>query len=81
MLRGITTAGKRLFTMSHERSIYVLHEGNRITFDIPLFFENGMRVVNTKVEDGRMIVEALAKPDIEPVEKNVTYYEGCCPKK
>ena len=82
MIRNLATAGKRVFTsMSHERNINVLHLGNRVIFDVPLYFERGIIVKDTRVEGNRMIVNAIKRMDEEINEQKRYDLEGCCPKK
>ena len=80
MLRNLATAGKRFINMSHQRNIDVLHTGNRIIFDVPLYFEQGMIVKDTRVESGRLIINAIKRMDEELKERRFIE-EGCCPKK
>lgn len=83
MIRNLITAGKYASSfMSHERNIYVLHRGNKITFDVPLYFEQGMIVKDTRVEAGRLIINAIKRLDIDIKEQQERLdLEGCCPKK
>ncbi len=82
MLRNLATTGKRVFaSMSHERNINVLHLGNRVIFDVPLYFERGIIVKDTRVEGNRMIVNAIKRMDDEIKEQERYDLEGCCPKK
>lgn len=82
MLRNLATAGKRFVSMSHKRDIEVLHLGNKIIFDVPLYFENGMIVRDTRVERGRLIINAVKRMDEElKQEAKIVDLEGCCYKK
>jgi hypothetical protein len=46
--------------MSHSRDITVIHTiDKRIFFDIPLNFEKGMQFKRVRIEDGRMVIEAI----------------------
>ncbi len=70
--------------MSHNRDIYVLHKGNKVIFDIPLYFERGIMVKDTYVDGNRMIVNAIKRLDVEEQERKAEKMmdlEGCCPKK
>ena len=43
--------------MSHTRDIYVVHTvSNKVIFDIPLYFEKDIRIIDARIETGRMIV-------------------------
>ena len=43
--------------MSHKRDIYVVHTlSNKVIFDIPLHFEKDIRIIDARIETGRMIV-------------------------
>ena len=81
MLRNLATAGRKFVTMTHQRDINVLHMGNKIVFDIPLYFENGLIVKDTRVESGRLIINAIKRLDEDIKEHQQKDLEGCCPKK
>ena len=47
----------------------VLHLGNKLVFDVPLYYESGFVVKEVRVESGRMIINAVKRLDAELKEE------------
>jgi len=69
MLRNVRFASRMASHFSHERSIQVLHLGNKIIFDVPLVFENSIIIKDTRVDGGRLIINAIKRLDVEIEEQ------------
>lgn len=65
MEKGLRFASRMASHFSHERNIQVLHLGNKIIFDVPLVFENGIIIKETRVETGRLVIHAIKRMDQE----------------
>ena len=69
MLKGLRFASKLASHFSHERNMTVLHLGNKLVFDVPLYYESGFVVKEVRVESGRMIINAVKRLDAELKEE------------
>ena len=55
MIRRAIHYGQIAF--AHSRDVEVVHSvGGKIFFDIPLYRENGMKLLETRIESGRLII-------------------------